>query len=92
MAAESPDTRIRLIGQGPDLWRVQVLFEDGLEELIPEKLREIKIDLAKGFGVPLFRKSLFRLFETTATQSKSPSPSTSPMRPAGEPYSVTSMT
>jgi cytoskeletal protein CcmA (bactofilin family) len=52
MANESPDTRVRLIAQGPDLWRVQVLFEDGLEEMIPQKLREIKVDLAKSFGVP----------------------------------------
>ena len=52
MPTDSSDTQIRLIAQGPDLWRVRVLFEDGLEELIPQKLREIKVDLAKGFGVP----------------------------------------
>jgi cytoskeletal protein CcmA (bactofilin family) len=52
MLIESADTNVRLIAQGPDLWRVQVLFEDGLEEMIPQKLREIKINLAKSFGVP----------------------------------------
>lgn len=52
MSEESKDTQVRLIAQGPDLWRVRVLFESGLEEFIPEKLRDIKSDLAEGFGVP----------------------------------------
>lgn len=52
MSEDAKDTHVRLVAQGPDLWRVRVLFKSGLEEFIPEKLRDIKSNLAEGFGVP----------------------------------------
>ncbi|RPH94973.1 DUF342 domain-containing protein [candidate division KSB1 bacterium] len=54
MQAASQDQRVRLISQGYNTWRVQVLFSERelSAEEITNRLREVKQQLARQFGVP----------------------------------------
>lgn len=45
------DTKVRLVAQGRNQWRVRMLFPRDKATEIPEQLREIKSDLARSFGV-----------------------------------------
>ncbi|HEY3296159.1 MAG TPA: flagellar assembly protein A [bacterium] len=54
MSEPTPERRVRLVSQGYNSWRVQVLFPD--TELsageISDRLREVKQELASQFGIP----------------------------------------
>lgn len=46
-----PETRIRLVAQGKNLWKVRMLFPKHRATEIPEQLRQIKTELALSFGI-----------------------------------------
>jgi hypothetical protein len=54
MSDKASDTSIRVISQGYNFWKVQVLFNDAkiTSGEIPERLRQVKTELALQFGVP----------------------------------------
>jgi len=46
-----PETKVRLVAQGRNMWRVRMLFPNHRSDEIPEQLRQIKQELAQSFGV-----------------------------------------
>lgn len=63
MKSASSDHRIRIISQGYNTWRVQVLFSERnlLVDEITARLHEVKQELARHFGVPDYLLQYSRL-------------------------------
>ena len=63
MKSTSADHRIRIISQGYNTWRVQVLFSERnlSADEITARLQEVKQELARHFGVPDFMLQYARL-------------------------------
>ncbi|MCB9358011.1 MAG: DUF342 domain-containing protein [Calditrichaeota bacterium] len=64
-----PETRVRLVAQGKNLWRVRMLFPRQRAHEIPEQLRQIKIDLAHAFGVADHRLEYHQLLSKRTTRN-----------------------
>lgn len=56
-----PETRVRLVAQGKNLWKVRMLFPRARAHEIPEQLRQIKADLARSFGVAEHRLQYYEM-------------------------------
>lgn len=63
-----PDTKVRLVAQGPNLWRVRMLFPRAKATEIPEQLRKIKAELAHSFGVADHRLEYIGLISKRITR------------------------
>lgn len=64
-----PDTKVRLVAQGSNLWRVRMLFPRHRANEIPEQLRQIKAQLAQSFGVADHRLEYIGLHSKKTVQS-----------------------
>lgn len=63
------DTKVRLVAQGSNLWRVRMLFPKHRANEIPEQLRQIKAQLAHSFGVADHRLEYVGLHSKKNVQS-----------------------
>lgn len=64
-----PETKIRLMAQGHNLWRVRMLFPTHKAAEIPEQLRQIKVELAHSFGVADYRLEYVGLYSKRKTST-----------------------
>ena len=64
-----PETKVRLMAQGHNLWRVRMLFPTHKASEIPEQLRQIKVELAHSFGVADYRLEYVGLYSKRKTSS-----------------------
>ncbi len=64
-----PDTKVRLVAQGRNLWRVRMLFPNKRATEIPEQLRQIKDELAHNFGVANHRLEYVGLISKKRTHA-----------------------
>ncbi len=64
-----PETRIRLVAQGKNLWKVRMLFPHHRATEIPEQLRQIKSELALSFGVADRRLEYLQLLSKKHTKN-----------------------
>lgn len=71
MNPSADDRRIRLISQGYNTWKVQVLFSDRnlSAEEITKRLHEVKCEVANKFGVPDFMLQYVRLLGRQQTRT-----------------------
>ncbi|MDD5087682.1 MAG: FapA family protein [bacterium] len=71
MSERPPDQKVRLIGQGYNCWRMQVLFTrpDISAAEVSERLQEAKRDLASRFGIPDSLLAYTRLLGRQLTQN-----------------------
>lgn len=65
----NPDTRVQLVAQGANLWKVRVLFPNERAQEIPEQLRQIKRELAASFGVSDQRLEYVQLLSRKKTRN-----------------------
>jgi cytoskeletal protein CcmA (bactofilin family) len=69
LQSANPDTKIRLVAMGENLWKVRMLFPREKAMQIPEQLRLIKSQLANSFGVPDFRLEYIGLYSKRVTSA-----------------------